>query len=485
MADNRDGDVWADFTSACQAVALQILNLNVISQLAVAIKGLLVPYAILPGETGVVNPFWPVGNPYRYGASGDGVTNDSTAVNNCRLSCIATGYPMQPTTGTYLITAGAFSWFSEGFTMVGIGPSVVFSYTGAGVAFDIGNGGIGNYAKFMRFENFIVVGNAATTYAIRAQGMVRGEMTNVRFRNATTAGVLQQHCVSSEFNNVRYEDGESTTRPPIVWQLDEDGAGRYTANCNYRNCTIEGGADVGWKLVSAQGNNFYGGSPEGPLATGVQIASGGIGNNFFGVWMEANTAKDVEDAGSDNRFYGCRLASNTAADRNLVVTTGNGSKWFGGYVRARDLQSGSSDTVFTGVSFDENALFIGSGSYQYVGCKYVDSSFVVVGRVPDAVVPFVTLTDAATIAVDASLGTTFVVTLTDNRTMGAPTNPQTGTTISFIVIQDGTGGRTLAWNAAYNVSWSDTGNLLNRRSTVQFVYDGSVWQQIGAQRLYA
>jgi hypothetical protein len=60
-----------------------------------------------------------------------------------------------------------------------------------------------------------------------------------------------------------------------------------------------------------------------------------------------------------------------------------------------------------------------------------------------------TFTDAATIAWDGNLGSVAKVTLGGNRTMGAPTNIQTGGTYVLYAIQDGTGGRTLAYNAVF------------------------------------
>lgn len=97
---------------------------------------------------------------------------------------------------------------------------------------------------------------------------------------------------------------------------------------------------------------------------------------------------------------------------------------------------------------------------------------------------YVGLTDAATIAVDASAGNIFVVTLGGNRTMGAPTNPTRGQTITFEIVQDGTGGRTLAWNAAFKQVWSDTGNTLGKRSTISFFYNTTNWVQVAAQGPY-
>lgn len=67
-------------------------------------------------------------------------------------------------------------------------------------------------------------------------------------------------------------------------------------------------------------------------------------------------------------------------------------------------------------------------------------------RVPSVV----TLTDAATIATDASLGNHFRVTLGGNRTLGAPTNPVDGQTGVWEFVQDATGGRTISLNAVFS-----------------------------------
>lgn len=61
----------------------------------------------------------------------------------------------------------------------------------------------------------------------------------------------------------------------------------------------------------------------------------------------------------------------------------------------------------------------------------------------------VTLTDAATIATDASLSNTFLVTLGGNRTLGNPTNLQNGQILNWLVTQDGTGSRTLAYGSLF------------------------------------
>lgn len=88
-----------------------------------------------------------------------------------------------------------------------------------------------------------------------------------------------------------------------------------------------------------------------------------------------------------------------------------------------------------------------------------------------------TLTDAATIAIDAADGNHFRVTLGGNRTLGAPSNPIDGQRIMIEVIQDGTGNRTLAYNAVYafgtDIPTPVITPTLNKRDFLGFVYNSS------------
>jgi hypothetical protein len=90
----------------------------------------------------------------------------------------------------------------------------------------------------------------------------------------------------------------------------------------------------------------------------------------------------------------------------------------------------------------------------------------------------VPLTDAVTIAVDASLGQVFTVTLGGNRTLGNPTNPSPGQGIIIRVSQDATGGRTLAYGTAYAFSTSLPSPTLstaaNATDYLAFIYSASV-----------
>ncbi len=62
--------------------------------------------------------------------------------------------------------------------------------------------------------------------------------------------------------------------------------------------------------------------------------------------------------------------------------------------------------------------------------------------------PTTTLTDGATVNWNVNNGTVATLTLGGNRTMAAPTNLSVRTFI-LVLIQDGTGSRTVTWNSVF------------------------------------
>ena len=93
-----------------------------------------------------------------------------------------------------------------------------------------------------------------------------------------------------------------------------------------------------------------------------------------------------------------------------------------------------------------------------------------------------TLTDGSTITWNAETQDVAKVTLGGNRTLGAASSATTGQFISLLVIQDGTGSRTLTWNAAYEFA-ADTAPTLTTTAAkgdlFVFRYNGSKWLEVG------
>ena len=93
-----------------------------------------------------------------------------------------------------------------------------------------------------------------------------------------------------------------------------------------------------------------------------------------------------------------------------------------------------------------------------------------------------TLTFDATQDWDVRASPVAKVTLTANVTFDAPNNPTTGQYIAFVCIQDGTGSRTISWNAVFEFK-DDTAptatTTASKGDMFTFRYNGSKWLEVG------
>jgi len=144
------------------------------------------------------------------------------------------------------------------------------------------------------------------------------------------------------------------------------------------------------------------------------------------------------------------------------------------------MSNGSNNRVLTATGTDAmnaeaNLTFDGS-TLDVSGVLKADK-----GYVPEA-----TLTDGATINWNMSTQSVCKVTLGGNRTLAAPTNGSSGQFASILVIQDGTGSRTLTWNAVYEFA-SDTAPTLStdggKADLFVFRYNGTKWLEVGRNLL--
>ena len=96
--------------------------------------------------------------------------------------------------------------------------------------------------------------------------------------------------------------------------------------------------------------------------------------------------------------------------------------------------------------------------------------------------PEATLSDGATPAWNALTEPVAKITIAGNRTIGAASGGVTGQFISLLIIQDGTGSRTMTWNAAYEFK-DDTAPTLTTTASkgdlFVFRYNGSKWLEVG------
>ena len=138
-------------------------------------------------------------------------------------------------------------------------------------------------------------------------------------------------------------------------------------------------------------------------------------------------------------------------------------------------------TTVTGanaISGEANLTFDGS-TLAVTGAATVSTTLTVAGA---ATLSEDTLTDASTITWAANTSPVAKVTLGANRTLGNASGGVAGQFISLLVIQDGTGSRTLTWNAAYEFK-DDTAPTLTTTASkgdlFVFRYHGAKWLEVG------
>ena len=134
-----------------------------------------------------------------------------------------------------------------------------------------------------------------------------------------------------------------------------------------------------------------------------------------------------------------------------------------------------------------NCINNGSVSIYYDNVKKIETTTTgidVTGEVlaDKAYIAEATLTDQATVTWDMNSQSVCKLTLAGSRTMAAPTNGSTGQFASILVIQDGSGSRTLTWNAVYEFA-SDTAPTLTTTASLgdlfTFRYNGAKWLEVG------
>ena len=143
----------------------------------------------------------------------------------------------------------------------------------------------------------------------------------------------------------------------------------------------------------------------------------------------------------------------------------------------------SSDAVITAGVQDKDIIFKGDDGGSAVTSLTLDMSnsgaavFSAAAYNAEA-----TLTDASTISWNAITQPVAKVTLGANRTLGAASGGVAGAFISLLIIQDGTGSRTVSFNAAYEFA-ADTAPTLTTTASkgdlFVFRYNGSKWLEVG------
>lgn len=189
-----------------------------------------------------------------------------------------------------------------------------------------------------------------------------------------------------------------------------------------------------------------------------------FGHTFYNVLTSSNTGSGVHlgAVASLHTFYGGDLNEGNGAAQDLLLDAGSLQNHFYGSLttRARVTDNGTENVILT--------------------TRLLKMPYLVLGRKAT--------TEAVLVSgVDSTGGTTFdVAALTAARVVGLPLTPVDGQELEFLFLQDGTGGRNITWNAGFvGMTWSNVGNVANAKSSQKVVYNGTNWRPSAAQSPWA
>ena len=198
--------------------------------------------------------------------------------------------------------------------------------------------------------------------------------------------------------------------------------------------------------------------------------------NNVGIVFGGDSEK-IEGDGTDMTISANNLTIDAAADITLDAD-GADIKFADGGTNLLGFANSSSDVVIKPLVDAKDIIF-----HQYDGTSILeinDGGYALFTAA--ALNAEIALSDGSTISWNALTQPVAKVTLGGNRTLGAASGGVAGQFVSLLVIQDGTGSRTLTWNAAYEFA-SDTAPTLTTTAAkgdlFVFRYNGSKWLEVG------
>jgi len=292
-------------------------------------------------------------------------------------------------------------------------------------------------------ENFYIIQNATTgAYTVELKA-VSGSGATVTWAT-TDKGWKILYADGVATNTGVYDTGFSTT----------DGDVTLTGTQTLTNKTLTA-PKIGTSILDTNGAELFLLTATASAVNELTYANAATGNNptFTASGGDTNIGITLTPKGTGevviaagNLNYGATAVTATGAELN--------------YSDLATLGTSAASKVLTA---DANNLTTVSGA---------------VANVED------TLTDGATITWNVINSPVAKVTLGGNRTLSAPsgTTPISGQFVSLLAIQDGTGGRTISWNAAYEFA-ADTAPTLTATANLgdlfTFRYNGAKWLEVG------
>jgi hypothetical protein len=430
-----------------------------------------------------------------WGVAGDGVTDDTVAIQACldEMESRGGGTVYVPWTAAgYLITDTIL--IPDNVTLMGLGATSIiaggqqFTYTGTDAAFALKNGESTTLqSRGVNIHNIGVALSTAGATGFRFRRCrdlyVQGCSVNmdadsqIGFHlNASRDGATYKGIFDCTFVRLASYSGDTHTAA-IHYKLSGTASDGQVNACTFLGIR-GGGAGKGIEVGPSIMNSFYGMEFEALTGDFIHCKSDADQNVFRDLYTEAQAAWASKilncDVGATfNHLDGYDVGANVIEDEhtlrtNNTATHRQGDKYvpLGGRgwnlrVEGEDYRrmETRTDGIYYGAGTAEPTLYAG-----YAAQKESDITF------------------SASMTPNLDTGQFFYVNVSaaTNFTLNAPTNGYDGKIFAIEILNNSGSTRTITWNAAYIKNATLTTSLVaDARYTVMFVKRGSVFVILG------
>ena len=309
-----------------------------------------------------------------------------------------------------------------------------------------------------------LAGNVTVTIPLDVQQMyvIKNSTTeafSVEFKYVSGSGSSVTWASGDRGTKIVYAAADDATNPNIIDATTDYVTATSTTTLSNKTLTAPKFADGGFIADTTGAETLVFGEVSTPLnEVKITNAAAGTAGPIIASQGQTNVNLQLRPAGTGMITTGTAAAHSTISSNgayDLILNTNEGTN--SGNITITDAANGD-------ISFTNN----GTGNVVFNDAAYN---------------PETSLTDAATITWDVQAMPITKVTLGANRILGLPTNGVAGQFISLLIIQDGTGSRTLTWNAVFEFP-SETAPTLTTTADLGdlfvFRYHNSKWLQVGS-----
>lgn len=398
-----------------------------------------------------------------FGAVGDGVTDDTVAIQNA-MTYAFNGNTVFFPYGTYL-TSQPLEFIATVFTndvlriladpgtrvKLTAAASYVMTIDGSGITTP-GKG----WVPAPYVENLILDGNGFASDGLLLKNVISGIFNDIRVTNVTVAGLHLAWAQTCTFNNFAcsYLVEPFTTQPVNGILVD----GPPSAANTFNNAALEGVSGAGILGLTMYNTVFFNGVSEAN-AVGIELGETvdagrvSIDNTIVGMDLEANTVSDIilRYTAKNNSFFGLKSGFTSPA---VQILGSVGNTFYGGTTSGFILDSNSGENVIDGVRLlGAFAAISDSGNYNSWVNVYQTTNEIVVGdkqvrRRQNFDVP-----NAATVIINCAIASYAVVSTNGATvTIGEPLFVYDAQEIDITIHNISGGALTVTWDAKFKIT---------------------------------